>query len=131
MFQVVLSPVAAIGSPALGTGMNPGVKTIEDIRVGTVEIVVDEQRSVSYRPAIDNLADPSPIHATIFGKYENQRAAVVSQISLARSPSLRTEVAIVGILQVHDHRIRRGAWIVHRFIVLNGNFKIVVGRHFL
>src|SRR5258708_17297395 len=81
IFEILTTPIAAIGGPPRASRLNPGIRSREVIRliVGRL-ILIDQQR---WRlPTIAMLANEVPIHVSALGKDEEQRTAVVGEIGL-------------------------------------------------
>ena len=93
--QVIFSPVASVGRPALAAGTHPGIEAVKIFRMATAECLRHQQRTVGFCPGVHCLPDLVRIGAGVLRKNENRRPAVVAKVGVARRARLRCDVPIV------------------------------------
>ena len=89
-----------------------------------VDVLEDEQGRIF--PAIHNFTHPSPIGAAALGENEDHRTAVKAQVGAARGYGVRSNVAVVGVLQVDEHGLGVLADVLGVFVIHDRRLKTVL-----
>ena len=122
IIEVLLSPIAAVGSPPSVSGMNPGVVAVEyagEFR-GSLVLVQEERRR---SPIVQSFANTIPISVTALGKNKNYWPAVVRQVCVAIS-SFWADICPVGLVKGSEGFFRSLSVVILSFVVHQGDPKV-------